>query len=77
MEKGLGSRIGRMEREQIVVHPSGELINIGLSWQHSDAQHDRHHIPSGVRDKLLSDLLTLGSVQSSGREGSAVGREQV
>jgi hypothetical protein len=68
---GLGSGLGIMVGEQIGGLPSGELVNIGLSGRHSKAQHDGHPISVGVGRTLQSGLLTLGSVQLGGREGSS------
>jgi hypothetical protein len=70
---GLGDGMGEgiMVGEQIGGLPSGELVNIGLSGRHSKAQHDGHPMPVGVGNILQSGLLTLGSVQLSGREGSS------
>jgi hypothetical protein len=68
---GLGAGLGIMVGEQIGGLPSGDAENIGLSGRHSKAQHDGHPMPVGVGSTLQSVLLTLGSVQLGGREGSA------
>jgi hypothetical protein len=72
-ESGVGIEVG----EQIGGLPSGDAENIGLSGRHSKAQHDGHPMPVGVGSTSQSGLLTLGSVQSGGREASSVGRKQV